>query len=156
MNTAPNPLLVTKMTRIALQILSTAEPRSKVTSPAAELVLETISSASPKVRRELLDAHLAALEWILKDAFTSQVPKARFNTDTAPETVPASVADAVRAVLAQNRKLREIVNLLPAELVRAWDHGYVCGASDHAADPIDDTYLGISNPYDVEKGDGTP
>ena len=156
MNTTPEPLLVKKMTRIALQILSTAEPRSKVTSPAAELVLESISSASPKVRRELLDAHLAALEWILKDAFTSQVPKARFNTDTAPDTVPVSVEDAVRTVLAQNRKLREIVNLLPAELVRAWDHGYVCGASDHVDEPIDETYLNICNPYTLEKGDSTP
>ena len=152
MTTTPNPLLVTKMTRIALQILSTAEPRSKVTSPAAELVLESISLASPKLRRELLDAHLAALDWILKDAFTSEVPTATFSTDP----VPVSVADAVRTVLAQNCKLREIVNLLPTELVRAWDHGYVCGASDHVDEPIDETYLGISNPYTLEKGDSTP
>ena len=155
MNT-PEPLLVTKMTRLALQILSTAEPRSTVTSAAAELVMEQVSLASPKLRRELLDAHLEALDWLLKDAFKSQAPKATFNTDTVPDTVPVSVADAVRTVLAQNRKLREIVNLLPAELVRAWDHGYVCGASDHVADPIDDTYLGICNPYTLEKGDSTP
>ena len=103
MNT-PNPLLVAKMSRLALQILATAAPRSTVTSAAAELVLEQVSLASPKLRRELLDDHLAALDWILKDAFTSQVPKATFNTDT----VPVSVADAVRTVLAQNRKLREI------------------------------------------------
>ena len=152
MNTSPNPILIAKMSKIAMQILSTAEPRSKVTSPAAELVLESISSASPRLRRELLEEHMAALDWILKDAFTSQVPKATFNTDT----VPVSVADAVRTVLAQNRKLREIVNLLPAELVRAWDHGYVCGASDHVDEPIDDTYLGISNPYTLDESDLTP
>ena len=155
MSTSPNPLLLTKMHRLAIQILATAEPRSTVTSAASELVMEQVSLASPKLRRELLDAHLAALDWILKDAFTSQVPKATFNTDTVPDTVPVSVADAVRTVLAQNRKLREIVNLLPAELVRAWDHGYVCGASDHVDEPIDDTYVGISNPYTVEKGAGT-
>ena len=85
MNTTPEPLLVKKMTRIALQILSTAEPRSKVTSPAAELVLETISSASPKLRRELLEAHLEALDWILKDAFKAQVPTATFSTEPEPE-----------------------------------------------------------------------
>ena len=87
MNTTPEPLLITKMTRIALQILSTAEPRSKVTSPAAELVLETISSASPKVRRELLDEHLEALDWILKDAFKAQVPTATFSMETVPRDI---------------------------------------------------------------------
>ena len=152
MNTSPNPILIAKMSKIAMQILSTAEPRSKVTSPAAELVLESISSASPRLRRELLEEHMAALDWILKDAFTSQIPKATFNTDT----VPVSVADAVRAVLAQNRSLKKLVILQHAELEKSWDHGYVCGASDHVADPIDSTYLGISNPYTLEKGDSTP
>ena len=154
MNT-PNPLLVTKMTRFALQILSTAEPRSTVTSAAAELVMDDVSLASPKLRLELLDDHLAALEWILADAFKSQMPTATFNMETSPTDVPVSVAEAVRAVLAQNRKLREIVNLLPIELVRAWDHGYVCGASDHVDEPIDETYLGINNPYALDEGDST-
>ena len=155
---APDPLLIAKMTRIALQILSTAEPRSKVTSPAAELVLESISLASPKLRRELLDAHLEALEWILADAFNSQATTATFSTDPVPESVedPERIKDAVRTVLAQNRKMREIVDLLPAALVHAWNHGYFCGASDHLDDPIDEAYLGISNPYTPEAGDSTP
>ena len=156
MTATPNPILIKKMQRMALQILASATPRTTVTSTAMELVMEDVSLASPKLRRELLDAHLAALDWIFKDAFTSQVPKARFNTDAAADTVPVSVEDAVRTVLAQNRKLREIVNLLPAELVRAWDHGYVCGASDHVDEPIDETYLNICNPYTLEKGDSTP
>ena len=156
--TTPDPLLITKMTRIALQILSTAEPRSKVTSPAAELVLESISLASPKVRRELLDAHLEALDWLLKDAFKSQAPTAIFSTDPVPESVEdlEGIKGAVGVVLAQNQKLKKLVILQHDELARAWDHGYVCGASDHVADPIDDTYVGISNPYTVEKGDSTP
>ena len=156
--TAPDPLLIAKMTRIALQILSTAEPRSKVTSPAAELVLESISLASPKLRRELLDAHLEALEWILADAFNSQATTATFSTDPVPESVedPERIKDAVRTVLAQNRKMREIVDLLPAALVHAWNHGYFCGASDNMDDPIDEAYLGITNPYELEKGASTP
>ena len=159
--TTPDPLLITKMTRIALQILSTAEPRSKVTSPAAELVLESISSASPKLRRELLESHLEVLDFLLSDCFKSQAPTATFSTDPVPESAPAGMEDleqirgAVRAVLAENKKLRMVKDLLPAELARAWDHGYVCGASDHVAEPIDDTYLGKSNPYTLEKGDST-
>ena len=155
MNT-PDPLLVTKMTRIALQILSTAEPRSRVTSPAAELVLESISLASPKLRRELLDDHLAALEWILQDAFKAQVPTATFNMETDP--VPEGVTDlegikeACRVILAHNRKMRAIIDLLPESLAHAWNHGYFCGASDHMDDPIDEAYLGITNPYTA----GTP
>ena len=154
---APNPLLVTKMTRIALQILSTAEPRSKVTSPAAELVLETISSASPKVRRELLDAHLEALEWILADAFRSPMPTATFSTEPVPEGVTdlEGIKEAVGKVLTQNRSLKKLVLLQHADLEKSWDHGYVCGASDHVAEPIDDRYLGICNPYTLEKGDST-
>ena len=157
MTTAPNPLLLAKMSRTAMQILSTAD-RSTVTSAAADLVLEQVSLASPKLRRELLDAHLEALDFLLSDCFKSQAPTATFSTEPVLEGVTdlEGIKEAVRAVLAQNRKLKEIVNLLPAELVRAWDHGYVCGASDHVADPIDDTYLGISNPYTPDESDLTP
>ena len=171
MTTTPNPLLVTKMTRIALQILSTAEPRSKVTSPAAELILESISLASPKLRRELLDDHLAALDWILKDAFTSQVPKATFTIETVPRDLtddkllsPAlpegvtgmDIARAAAALLTQNHKLWTLAQMQQGELSNAWDHGYLCGAADQGADPVDNTYVGISNPYTLEKGESTP
>ena len=158
MTQTPEPLLLAKMQRIAMQVLSVAEPRSTVTSAAADLVLGQVSFASPKLRRELLDAHLVALDWLLSDCFKSQQPTATFSTDPVPQDDPdlEGIKDAVRTVLAQNRKLLAIVDLLPAELVRAWDHGYVCGASDHVDEPIDDTYLGKSNPYEAEKGDGTP
>ena len=157
MSTSPNPLLLTKMHRLAIQILATAAPRSTVTSAAAELVMEDVSLASPKLRRELLDAHLAALDWILKDAFTSQVPAPTFIIDTEPEPKGVlAMEQIVEMVVAQNKKLKEIVNLLPAELVRAWDHGYFCGASDNVADPIDEAYLNVCNPYTLEKGDSTP
>lgn len=154
----PDPLLLTKMHRLAIQILATAEPRSTVTSAAAEIVMDDVSLASPKLRRELLDAHLAALDWILKDAFKPQVPTATFSTDPVPESVDhlEEIRGAVRVMLAQNQKLKQLVTLQHDELARAWDHGYVCGASDHVADPIDNTYTGISNPYTLEKGEGTP
>ena len=154
--TAPDPLLVAKVTRLALQILATDTVRPTVTSAVMELVMNSVSLASPKLRRELIDLHLAALDWVLRDAFTSQVPAPTFNMDTVPDTVPVSVADAVRTVLAQNRKMREIVDLLPAALVHAWNHGYFCGASDNMDDPIDEAYLGITNPYELEKGASTP
>ena len=158
MTNTPNPLLVAKMSRLALQILATATPRTTVTSAAADLVLEQVSLASPKLRRELLDAHLEALDWLLKDAFKSQAPTATFSTDPVPESVTdlEGIKGAVGVVLAQNQKLKKLVILQHDELDRAWDHGYVCGASDHVADPIDDTYLSISNPYTLEKGDGKP
>ena len=149
----PNPLLVTKMTRIALQILSTAEPRSKVTSPAAELVLETISSASPKVRRELLDAHLAALEWLLQDAFKAQVPTATFNTETAPRD-PAGVGnpppagvdriayrDRVRAVLAAAK------DVMPEALAYAFTWGYLAGEADTNPQQESAEFANMTNPF---------
>jgi len=160
---APNPLLVTKMTRIALQILSTAEPRSKVTSPAAELVLETISSASPKVRRELLDAHLEALEWILADAFKAQAPTATFSMETVPQDLagvsdetPAlpegvtvmSIARLAAHLLAQNKAWQKLAQMQQGELSSAWDNGYLAGASDRGAGP--------SNPYTLDGSDLTP
>ena len=158
MTTTPDQLLLTKMNRMALQILATAEPRSTVTSAAAELVMEDVSLASPKLRRELLDDHLEALDWLLKDAFKSQAPTATFSTDPVPESVTdlEGIKEAVGKVLTQNRSLKKLVLLQHAELEKSWDHGYVCGASDHVADPIDSTYLGISNPYTLEAGDGTP
>ena len=153
----PDPLLIAKTTRLALQFLATDTMRPTVTSAVMELVMDDVSLASPKLRRELIDSHLAALDWTFADAFKSQMPTATFIMDTDP--VPKGVLameQIVEMVVAQNKKLKEIVNLLPAELVRAWDHGYVCGASDNAADPIDEAYLGISNPYTLEKGDSTP
>ena len=156
MTTTPNPLLLTKMSRTAMQILSTAD-RSTVTSAAAELVMEQVSLASPKLRRELLDEHLAALDFLLSDCFKSQQPTATFSTEPVPESVTdlEGIKEAVGKVLTQNRSLKKLVILQHAELEKSWDHGYVCGASDHVADPIDETYVGISNPYTLERGDGT-
>ena len=156
MTTTPNPLLLAKMSRTAMQILSTAD-RSTVTSAAAELVMEQVSLASPKLRRELLDEHLAALDFLLSDCFKSQQPTATFSTEPVPESVTdlEGIKEAVGKVLTQNRSLKKLVILQHAELEKSWDHGYVCGASDHVADPIDETYVGISNPYTLERGDGT-
>ena len=75
--TTPDPLLVAKMTRLALQMLATDTLRPTVTSAAMELVMDSVSLASPKLRRELIDLHRAALDWVLRDAFTSQVPSGR-------------------------------------------------------------------------------
>ena len=146
----PNPLLVTKMTRIALQILSTAEPRSRVTSPAAELVLESISSASPKVRREQLDAHLEALDWLLKDAFKSQQPTATFRTEPVPEgetnVSPALDArtahrDRVQAVLAVAKKI------MPEALAYAFTWGYLAGEADTNPQPESAEFANMANPF---------
>ena len=155
MNTTPEPILVKKMTRIALQILSTAEPRSKVTSPAAELVLETISSASPKLRRELLDDHLEVLEWLLQDAFKAQVPTATFNTETVPRDIaesvvpigtPAGVAriayrDRVQAVLAEAKKI------MPEALAYAFTWGYLAGEADTNPQPESAEFANMANPF---------
>ena len=150
---APNPLLVTKMTRIALQILSTAEPRSKVTSPAAELVLESISSASPKLRRQLLDDHLAALEWLLQDAFKAQVPTATFNTETVPQDSTGdkllspvgddriAYRDRVRAVLAAAK------DIMPEALAHAFTWGYLAGEADTNPQPESAEFANMANPF---------
>ena len=173
MTTTPEPLLITRMTRIALQILSTAEPRSKVTSPAAELVLETISSASPKLRRELLDEHLEALDWILKDAFKSQAPTATFSMETVPQDLagggntapdaPEGVIDLerirelCRAISARNGRLQEAVDMMPEALAHAWNHGWLCGAADSTPpDPDTEEFANQCNPYGNVRGDLTP
>lgn len=159
MMSAPNPLLVTKMTRIALQILSTAEPRSKVTSPAAELVLETISSASPKVRRELLDDHLEALDWILKDAFRSQAPTATFSTEPEPaggkNLSPApddwiAYRERAQAVLAAARRV------MPEALAHAFNWGYLAGEADGNPRPASAEFADLANPFMNVRGDFTP
>lgn len=148
--TTPDPLLITKMTRIALQILSTAEPRSKVTSPAAELVLESISSASPKLRRELLEAHLAALDWIFKDAFKAQVPTATFSTEPEPEgdtnvspVLDGRIAyrDRVQAVLAVAKKI------MPEALAYAFTWGYLAGEADTNPQPESAEFANMANPF---------
>ena len=170
--TTPDPLLVAKMTRLALQMLATDTLRPTVTSAAMELVMNSVSLASPKLRRELIDLHLAALDWVLRDAFTSQVPAPILITETVPESVEEmNVAESYLEgfVRGQNQHatiplttanirqaIEKVTGSMDAELARAWDHGYVCGASDNVADPVDDTYLGISNPYTLEAGDSTP
>ena len=62
---APDPLLIAKVTRLALQILATDTLRPTVTSAVMELVMNSVSLASPKLRRELMDRHRAALDWVL-------------------------------------------------------------------------------------------
>ena len=154
MNT-PNPLLVTKMTRLALQILSTAEPRSTVTSAAAELVMDDVSLASPKLRRELLDDHLEALDWLLKDAFKAQVPSPTFNTGTEPRDVAESVVpigtpapddrvtykDRVQAVLAVAKKI------MPEALAHAFTWGYLAGEADTNPQPESAEFANMANPF---------
>ena len=149
MTTTPNPLLVTKMTRIALQILSTAEPRSKVTSPAADLVLETISSASPKVRRQLLDDHLEAMDWILKDAFKSPTPTATFSTEPVLEGVAdlEGIREQVRAILARNSKLQAAMDMMPEALAHAFNWGYIAGEADTNPHPDTAEFANLANPY---------
>ena len=170
MNT-PDPILIYKMQRLALQFLATSEVRTTVTSAVMELVMDDVSVASPKLRRELIDQHRAALDWVLKDAFASQMPKATFIMDTAPQDLtgvasapPAlpegvtemDIARAAAALLTQNHKLWTLTQMQQGELSNAWDHGYLCGAADQGADPVDNTYVGISNPYTLEEGDSTP
>jgi len=140
MTTTPNPILIRKMQVIANQILSTAEPRSKVTSPAAELVLESISSASPKLRRELLEAHLEALDWILKDAFKAQVPTAIFSTEPAPEGWIAH-RDRVQAVLAAAK------DVMPEALAYAFNWGYLAGEADGNPQPSSAEFANMANPF---------
>ena len=173
---APDPLLIAKMTRLALQILATDTLRPTVTSAVMELVMDSVSLASPKLRREQIDLHRAALDWVLRDAFTSQVP-AVANATPAEIAVDGATGEEMNVaesylegfVRGQNQHatiplttanirqaIEKVTGSMDAELARAWDHGYVCGASDNVADPVDDTYLGISNPYTLEKGDSTP
>ena len=173
---APDPLLIAKMTRLALQILATDTLRPTVTSAVMELVMDSVSLASPKLRRELIDLHRAALDWVLRDAFTSQVP-AEANAspaEIAVDGVTGEGMDAAQSYLegfmrGQNQHatiplttanirqaIEKVTGSMDAELASAWDYGYVCGASDNVADPVDDTYLGISNPYTLEAGDSTP
>ena len=171
--TAPDPLLIAKVTRLALQMLATDTLRPTVTSAVMELVMDSVSLASPKLRRELIDHHRAALDWVLRDAFTSQVPAASY---VAPAEIAVDGAgmDAAQSYLegfmrGQNQHatiplttanirqaIEKVTGSMDSELASAWDYGYVCGASDNVADPVDDTYLGISNPYTLEAGDSTP
>ena len=154
MTTTPQPLLITKMTRIALQILSTAEPRSKVTSPAAELVLETISSASPKLRRELLEAHLEVLDWILKDAFKSQVPEATFSMETVPRAEQVATRlppDAPDDWIAYRERVQAVLAaakaIMPEALAHAFTWGYIAGEADGNPQPASAEFAGMSNPF---------
>ena len=172
---APDPLLVAKVTRLALQILATDTLRPTVTSAVMELVMDSVSLASPKLRRELIDLHRAALDWVLRDAFTSQVPAgANASPDEiAVDGVTGEGMDAAQSYLEGfmrghqlapiplttadiRQAIEKVTGSMDAELASAWDYGYVCGASDNVADPVDDTYLGISNPYTLEAGDSTP
>ena len=60
------------------------------------------------------------------------------------------IANAGRALVAQNQKLWKLAQLQQGELSNAWDHGYLAGASDHAAN------LSKSNPYTLDESDLTP
>ena len=160
------------MTRLALRILATDTMRPTVTSAVMGLVMESVSLASPKLRRELIDLHLAALDWVLRDAFTSQAPKPTFNMDIVPESVVGmDVAQSYLEgyVRGQNQNatiplttenirqaVEKVTGSMDEELCRAWDYGYACGAADHVPNPADDSYVGISNPYTLEAGDSTP
>jgi len=160
-NTTPNPILIRKMQRIANQILSTASPRSKVTSPAAELVLETISSASPKVRRELLDAHLEALEWLLKDAFKSQVPTATFSMETTPRDIAgdASASPAPDDWIAYRERAQAVLaaarRVMPEALAHAFNWGYLAGEADGNPRPATSEFADLANPFGNVRGDFT-
>jgi len=149
----PSPLLITKMTRIALQILSTAEPRSKVTSPAAELVLETISSASPKLRRELLEAHLECLDWLLKDAFASQVPTATFSMETVPRDLAgdASASPSPNGRIAYRERVQAVLAeakaIMPEALAHAFTWGYIAGEADTNPQPKSAEFANMANPF---------
>ena len=164
MTTTPNPILIKKMQRMALQILASATPRTTVTSTAMELVMEDVSLASPKLRRELLDAHLAALDWIFKDAFTSQVPTATFEADVpigTPDDIAAGaekyapdrpvdlegIREQVRAILARNRKLQAAVDLMPEALAHAFNWGYIAGEADTNPHPDTAEFANLANPY---------
>ena len=144
--TTPNPLLVAKMTRLALQILATDTMRPTVTSAVMGLVMESVSLASPKLRRELIDCHWAALDWVLRDAFTSQVAPPVASVTAAEIVIDGNIRQAIE----------KVIGSMDEELGRAWDYGYTCGAADHVPNPADDSYVGISNPYTLEKGDSTP
>ena len=171
MTTTPHPLLVAKMSRLALQILATATPRTTVTSAAAELVMEQVSLASPKLRRELLDAHLAALDFLLSDCFKAQVPTATFSTETAPrdpagvgnpppalddriegetrvspsivaDPEPTAYRDRVQAVLAVAKKI------MPEALAYAFTWGYLAGEADTNPQPESAEFANMANPFD--------
>jgi hypothetical protein len=76
--TAPNPLLVKKMTRMALGFLATDMYRPTLEGACLLELLDQLQVASPKVRRELLEEHMLALSWILRDACTLQTVEATF------------------------------------------------------------------------------
>ena len=157
MTTTPNPILIKKMQRIANQILSTAEPRSKVTSPAAELVLETISSASPKVRRELLDEHLAVLDFLLSDCFTSSTPTATFEagaTYVATADIAAgarNLAPAPYGRIAYRERVQAVLAaakaIVPEALAHAFTWGYIAGEADTNPQPKSAEFAGMANPF---------
>ena len=98
------------------------------------------SSASPKVRRELLDAHLEALDWLLKDAFKSPTPTATFSTEPAPDDRIA-YRDRVQAVLAEAK------DIMPEALAHAFTWGYLAGEADTNPQPASAEFANMANPF---------
>ena len=173
----PDARLVTKMTRLALRILATDTLRPTVTSAVMDLAVASVSSASPKLRRELIDCHLAALDWVLRDAFASQVPTPTFNVDAALERLEgmnvaqsylegydrgkaeqaAATGAAMQATIKRiltimtedpaNSKVQEAIENLLTEQNEQLIRAWAWGNESPSDDP---------NPYAVEKGDGTP
>jgi hypothetical protein len=71
MNT-PNPLLVAKMTRLALGFLATAVHIRPTIYQAIwlELLDEMPSTEDPKVREKIAKEHMAVLNWLFEEALT--------------------------------------------------------------------------------------
>ena len=152
MTTTPDPLLIAKTTRLALQFLATDTMRPTVTSAVMELVMEDVSLASPKLRRQLMDEHSAALDWVLRDAYTSQVPTPTFIMDTDP--VPeggTNVPPAPDGRIAYRERVRAVLaaakDIMPEALAHAFTWGYLAGEADTNPQPESAEFANIANPF---------
>ena len=158
----PEPVLLAKMQKIAMQVLSVSEPRSTVTAAAAELVLEQVSLASPKLRRQLIDDHLAALDFLLSDCFKSQAPTATFSMETVPQDLAgaASAAPSPNGRIAYRDRVQALLaaakDIMPEALAHAFNWGYLAGEADGNPRPASAEFADLANPFMNVRGDFTP
>jgi hypothetical protein len=74
----PNPILLEKVLRFALIELATPTIRRQVVAVLRALVLEETQSASPRVRRELIEAHEAAFDYLTSEYLIQTPPQPTF------------------------------------------------------------------------------
>jgi len=118
-----------------------------------ELVMDDVSLASPKLRRQLLEAHLEALDWVLRDAFKSQVPKATFSMETVPRDLAgaASAAPAPDGRIAYRERVQAVLaaakDIMPEALAHAFTWGYLAGEADTNPQPKSAEFANMANPF---------